>query len=466
MMAAVVVVVIVMGLGLAFMSESIFRTRSEMSERHMDDGLRTCDTAIEQARRFLFLYRQNSTWPWNDILQYNQNFHFNQEASVKLRWKQLKDANQLTYKGIAQVPAQTWPEAPVPSGSRTSPASVPTIFGVFAGYMDRGAWYMSVRDNDEEADGNMLADTDGILVLSVTAVMQDGSARTVEARLRFEPPTFSPQGAIVTNGTANIGGDFTARPTGGATHADVMSNGSINFSGNSLTIEGTAYAYGSISGAPSGVQNIQSGAPKVAMPITDPSYYKPLASYILKSDGSVENSAGAQISPPGADFYNFKFQSGAWKVTGATPLPPPSVYYIEGDFSMAGNGTWTATLIITGSAAIQGTGSGWNYNSTMGNVAILAGKDLSLKGNATMTGVLVAGEQALVQGNATLTGAIIATDKADASSVVTTTSDFDTNLSENDSYMGSGVINYPGPQSTFLVVPKDSLELVYSRRIR
>ena len=83
-----------------------------------------------------------------------------------------------------------------------------------------------------------------------------------------------------------------------------------------------------------------------------------------------------------------------------------------------------------------------------------------------MAGSLVAGEQAQVQGNATLTGSIIATDKADASSTVTTTSDFDTNSTDNDTYMGSGVINYPGPQSTFLVVPKDSLELIYTRRIR
>jgi hypothetical protein len=468
MMAAIVVVVMVMGLGLAFMGESIFRTRSEMSERHMDDGQRMCDTAVEQARRFLFLYKWNNTWSWNEILVYNQNMLWNNEQGVKDLWKQMKSSGQLSYKGMAQTPAQTWPEAPVPSGSKVMPTSTPTVFGVFSEYMGKGAWYMTVRDNHGESteDANPFTDFDNIVVVSVVAVMQDGTSRAVEARLRFEPPMFSPQGAIVTNGTANIGGDFRAVPTGSATNADVMSNGSINFNGNSVTIEGTAYAFGSVSGAPSGVQNIQSGAPKVNMPVTDPTFYKPLATYILKANGSVTNAAGTEISPAGADFYNFKFQNGAWKVTGDSPLPPVTVYYIETDFSMAGNGTWNATLIVEKSVDLQGNSTGWSFGPAMGNVAIIAGKDLLVRGNSNMTGVLVAGEQATVQGSATLTGSIVATDKADTSQVVSTTNDFSTNTNDNDIYMGSATIRYPGPQSTFLVVPKDSLDLIYTRKLR
>jgi hypothetical protein len=461
MLAAIVVVVIVMGLGLAFMGESIFRSRSELTERHHDDGLRMCDAAIEQARRFLFLYKQNNTWAWDDILQYCHNMRFNDEIGVKADYQTLKSANQLTYKGYAQVPAQTWPEAPVPSGSRTTPSGTPVIFGVFSGYMDKGAWYMTIRDNSDEADGNMLDDTDDTLVVSVTSVMMDGVARTVEARVRFEPPTFTPQGAIVTNGTANLAGNMKVMKAGTAVTADVISNGSIIFTGNSVTVEGSAMAFGTITGAPSGVESFQTGTPKVSMPIGDPAFYKPLANYILKSNGSVQNSAGAQISPPGASFYNFSFGSGSWSMTGDDPLPPPGVYYLEGDFDMTGKGTFNATLIVEGSVNVRGTGVGWNVTGSTGGVTLIAGTDIKINGNATINGVILANEQMFMNGNATINGAAVALDKGDTSPLVSTTSDFD-----DDEFGGSARINYPGPQSTFLVVPKDSLELVYTRRIK
>lgn len=464
LLVAVLVVILVMGLGLAFMGESIFRTRQEMTERSLDTGLRMCDAAVEQARRFLHLYRNDNSWPWPDILRYNETFPHNNPTAVMALWVSRRDAGRLTVNGFSETVAQTWPEAPVPA-DKQAPATPSTVFGVFSEYLG-GTWFMSVRDNlDEPAEGALqdpLKDTDDVLIVSVTAILRDRSMRAVEACLRFEPPNFAPKGAIVTNGTANIYGNLTISTAPGVENADVISNGNLIFNGNSVSIQGKASAYGTITGAPSGVRDgFAPNSPKAMMPIGDPEYYKPLAAYILKSDGSVVNQAGASLSPPGAPFYNFSHSGGGWSVTSETPQPPAGVYYIEGDFDMTGNGRFSATLIVTGSVNVRGNSTGWDIGAAMGNVCILAGKDFKMNGNSTLRGVVVAGEQISMSGNATVdSGALIALDKGDASSLVSSTSSFD------DAFGGSSTITYPGPQSTFLQVPTDCLELIYTRRIK
>jgi hypothetical protein len=463
-MVAVLVVLLVLGLGLAYLGETVFRSRQEMTERSLDSGLRMCDAGIEQARRFLHLYRYNNTWSWNDILQYNVGFPHNNPTAVMARWVAKRDAGLLVVKGHSEVVAQTWPEAPVPPDPRT-PGAPATVFGVFSDYT-HGAWFMSVRDNvDEPAEGasqDPLKDTDDILIVSVTAILRDRSMRAVEARLRFTPPNFTPQGAIITNGSAQIYGNLTVAAGPGVSNADVIANGNLVFNGNSVVVQGKASAFGTISGAPSGVRDgFQPNAPKALMPLGDPEYYKPLAAYILKSDGSVVNQAGAPLSPPGAPFYNFSHSASGWSVSSGTPQPPAGVYYIDGDFDMTGNGRFNATLIVTGSANIRGNGSGWDVGAAMGNVVMLCGRDFKMNGNSTLRGVVVAGEQISMNGNASVdAGALVALDKSDTSNLVAATSTFD------DAFGGSATVTYPGPQSTFLQVPMDSLELIYTRRIK
>jgi hypothetical protein len=410
----------------------------------------------------LYLYKRNNTWSYSDILQYNSAFVANSPGPTKTLWEQRRAEGRLVINRVAEVMASTWPEAPVPA-NRTVPASTPTVFGVFS-YFSGGAWYMMVRDNmDEPAEGvaqNPMEDTDQVLMVYVTAILLDGTTRCVEARIRHTPPDYKPQGAIVTNGTVELGGNVTIQPAPGVPNADVISNGSLIFSGSSVSVTGNVTAFGTISGSTTGVTgNVVSGAPKAPMPVTDPYYYKPMASYIMTSDGRVTDPMGNTLAI--GTYYNFSYSSGMWKISSSTPLPPAVVYFIEGDFELTGNGTFTATLLVTGSVTMQGTGSGMSLTGATGNVALVCGQDFKMTGNSTLTGVVVAQEQAWMSGNSSIqNGAVIARDVSDYSPTVSTKSNV------YDKFGGSSTITYAGPQSTFLQVESDSLELMYTRRIK
>jgi type II secretory pathway pseudopilin PulG len=475
LLVALVVVIMVMGIGLAFMGESIFRSKSAHQERELDDGLRIADAAIEQARRFMFLYKANNTWSWDNILTYCNTFpptNCDDTSSInslansdKGIWTITKNANGMTVDNMAERLAQTWPEAPVPPNPTTPVSSGQvgyhgpnTVFGVWTKYGE-GAWFMVIKDNDDEIGvQNYTHDSDNQVYVYVTVVMRDFTMRTIEALIKFQPPTYSPQGAIVTNGTMELYGNVNVRPGLGVLNADVISNGNIVLTG-SPTVHGSAMAYGTITGSTTGVSgNVVSGNPKSTMPNGDVSLYKPLANYLLLSDGRVTDQAGTTLAT--GSFYNFSYSSGSWHVTGDSPRPPVAVYYIEGNFDMVGRGTWNATLLVTGNADVRGTGAGWTFGPAMGNVAIVAGTDFKMNGNSSLTGIIVANEQIAMNGNATVNGALIALDKADTSSLVSTSSSFD------DSFGGSATIVYPGPQSTFLQVDRDTCDLIYTRKVK
>lgn len=459
MLLAVVIVVMVMGLGLAFMGESIFRSRAELTERQLDEGLRICDGAVEQARRFLFLYRSSGTWSWNEILQYNSSMPYNDPNAVMAIWEQRKASGRLIVNDMSEVIASTWPEAPLPANRTVPPTNGPsTVFGVFSDF-GGGTWYMTVRNNSDDPGG--LTDTDGFIMISVTAIMRDKTIRAIEARVKTQDPLYTPQAAIVTNGSMQIGGNLSVQTNPGTSAADVHSNGSITFNGGSASVQGNVSAFGSISGSPSGIRDgVTPNAGKMTLPIGDPAYYKPQADFILRSDGSVTSPSGTLISPAGASFYNFTHGAGGWSVSGDTPLPPSATYYIEGDLDMTGRGRFNATLIVTGSANIRGQGSGWTLGPAIGNVVMIAGGDFKMNGDSTLTGTVLANEQISMNGNATVDGSLIALDKSDTSSLVTTSSDF------ADQFGGSAVVKYSGGQSTLLAVERNSADLINTRRIR
>jgi hypothetical protein len=196
------------------------------------------------------------------------------------------------------------------------------------------------------------------------------------------------------------------------------------------------------------------------MPIGDPKYYKPLAQYILRSDGSVTDQAGNLLSPAGASFYNFSHGSGGWSVSGDSPLPPSAVYFIEGDLDMTGRGQFNATMLVTGSVNLRGTGSGWTLGAAMANIVFVTGGDFKINGNGFVVGTILANEQVSMNGNATVEGSLIALDSANNHTLVEVTSEF------SDDFSGSAVVRYEGGRSTFLQVSQDSVDLKFTRRIK
>jgi hypothetical protein len=195
------------------------------------------------------------------------------------------------------------------------------------------------------------------------------------------------------------------------------------------------------------------------MPDGDPTHYKSYADYILKADGTVTDSLGTPVSV--GTWFNFTFSGGQWQSTSRTPIPPTSTLYFETDVKIQGNCVFTNTMIIEGSLELRGTGSGADFDPSLGGVSVLAGGDIKISGNAEISGFVVAREQISLKGNCDIVdGGAISIDEFDNSSVVTTTSSFDNTVE------GNPTIQYKGNVATFLKVPVYSLDLQAVRRLK
>lgn len=447
---ALVVVMMVVALGGAYLGMNVTNAQTASAARAIDQAQHITDAALDQARRFLFVYRDRGTWPWNEILLYNSGFSTDPLALRSAAMQVIRSG------GAGGTVASTWPEAPVPA-NRTVPASLPTVFGVHTVY-GRGAWYMVVRNNPEDADP--LVDADNVLVVIVIATMPDGEQRAVEARVRFDPPAFMPEGAILSNGSLKIGGSVEIKTASGTPAADVYVNANSLIQGGGVKIEGKVAATGSIAvdGSPNIRDGIAPGSPRVELPTGDPEAYRSYATYIFKNNGTVTNASGTSLGS--ANWNGFQFTGGKWSTNGGSP--PPGVYYFETDLSVAGNGTYQVTFLVQGSVTISGTPNAKpDITPFLAGVSFLAGGDIKMTGNAETSGFLVAREQLFLKGNIRIKdGGAISLDEFDNSSVVSTTSEFENSIE------GNPTITYKGGVSTFLKKQLYSLKLDGLRKIK
>jgi type II secretory pathway pseudopilin PulG len=449
-LVALIVVVLVVALGLAYLGINVGYARTASAARAVDQAQHIADAALDQARRFLFVYRDEGTWSWNEILQYNAGFS---SDPVEVRAAAVR---VLRGGGAGGVAASTWPEAPVPA-NRTVPASLPTVFGVHTQY-GKGAWYTVIRNNPEDPDP--FVDTDDTLLVIVIATMPDGEQRGVEAQVKYDPPAFTPQGAILSNGSLKIGGSVAVKTSAGTDAADVYVNANSWIEGDGVKIEGRVAATGSIDveGSPSIRDGIAPGSPRVVLPVGNPEAYRSYATHVFRSDGTVTDAYG---TPLGVGTWNdFRFASGGWSTTGGRP--PAGAYFFETDLSISGNGTFRNTFIAAGSIAVSGTPAARpDITPFLDGVSFLAGGDLRMTGNAEIRGFAIAREQLFLRGNIRIVdGGAIALDEFDRSSVVSTTSEFENSIE------GNPTIVYKGGTSTFLHKQVYSLKLEALRRIR
>jgi hypothetical protein len=460
LLAAITLTIMVFALGYALLSEVVFRSKTELALRRSDEALRLCDTGLEQARRWLWLYRNTNAWPWNDILAYNQGL-----STDARTWKA---ASLAMLRAHAESPtsanrAASWPEAPVPAGSLTVPATVPTYFGIPAIYGQgpgAGAFVIVVRNNPEDA-GGPLSDTDGQLAVFITATMQDGIQRQVEARLRFEPPLFVPAGAVISGGTARIWGNMTVEGTGaGAGNANIISNANVEFGGNAH-VDGKVIAFGSVitDGSAQATNGTAEGAGRFALPDADPARYRPLAPYVFHSDGRVEQVGLGTIAIGTWKGWTYDVLAGMWTSSIRDGSMPYATYYFEGSIRLSGQAWINGTAIVEGNVELHGQGASVpSIVSSLGNVAILAGGDIFANGAVTLTGTVIAREQVRLNGNFTITGSIISVNEFDHSQLVSTTDSYENILS------GSARIIFPGGHETFLPTDAAACTLVFVRR--
>jgi len=239
LLISVIVVLLSIGIGGAFMAQSLVASREQQNVIEADEALVMCDAGMERTRQALDYYRgadgSGVKWSWDGILTYCSAVSKDPIAIRKDYQSRIKDANFTAYaskawdtkywQGSAAVLAsKTIP----PSGnSNNIPASTdPTTGNVFIGWNQpyhRGAIHVQISNNGGTGD-TATHDADGQVLITVTATLPSGIQRQIEGLLTIPPPSSSST-PLTVNGLAAV-----------------VSNDVVDSNGN-ITVDGRDYDY-------------------------------------------------------------------------------------------------------------------------------------------------------------------------------------------------------------------------------
>jgi formylmethanofuran dehydrogenase subunit C len=252
------------------------------------------------------------------------------------------------------------------------------------------------------------------------------------------------EAAIMSEGTLTVPGNPEVSGSAGSVHANgnISISGSPDISGN-LSTAGSLYGSGNVGGTTT------AGAPRRTVPTVDPRVVWQLHArsatysgswYDLCPDGTVRlptgtsPCAGTVVADASSDeFRGFKLSGDNWDVSGSSGVYHGVYYAYRKNIKVSGNpGTssnpWQATLIAegevtstSGSCAQRSRGDieisgNTSLTSFLGDLALIAGRDIKVSGNPNQTyaGLFTALEQVDVSGNPQLIGAIISSTTCDS----------------------------------------------------
>ena len=210
-------------------------------------------------------------------------------------------------------------------------------------------------------NGQLTTDGNTQIVVQAVGYATDGSMTTLEALI---VPVDAP--AIIANGDLTVQGNPDVVGTNGSVHAnaDLYVGGSATVSGNATATGGYKESGNpSIGGYSGGAQSTQ------PVPQVNALDYKPLADYILTSDGKMTDGVGIVMCDASADANACEAAGYMWVFAGANGWTATSVgansddhtYYAETDLAMTGNmgsngNPLNITLIAEGNIKIAGNG--------------------------------------------------------------------------------------------------------------
>ncbi len=220
LLIAVILVMLALGLGAAFLSETVFRSKTQSAAHRADEALMICDAALEKARRALYQYRFANTWSWDDILEYSSKVVETTPEQIKADFQARVSTPQFStyFANMAanQTGLNTVNEVPLPADKKNPSASDPTNNGVFIGWnvpYSNGAFHILVKDNVNDIDpsNSPLIDGDGIVVLVITATLRDGTQRRIESTIdyNYHPLTANGLAAILANSDLDLTGNIS-----------------------------------------------------------------------------------------------------------------------------------------------------------------------------------------------------------------------------------------------------------------
>ncbi len=293
--------------------------------------------------------------------------------------------------------------------------------------LGNGFYTVTALDNNDDADQTTDSD-DRIFVRSVGR--QNGAVSMIQVTVTARAGAGGALGGIITEDDLALPGD--ANVTGAC--GNVHSNGDMDVSGNpTIDQDLTAQGVVTIGGSPTVWGSITSGAAAQTIPYFNPADYASYASYQLRSDGKVYNDSSVMVADANSSLWNGWLydadggEHGAGKWDLSSDNTENGMLYIEGDVAVSSNDpNWRTTLVATGSIELSGNfgiinEQNGSHPQGVQNLLFVAGLDLKINGNPDQSwakGVMAAGEQIQVSGNPNLTGALIASDFSHMSTTV------------------------------------------------
>jgi hypothetical protein len=285
-----------------------------------------------------------------------------------------------------------------------------------------GGYFSATIIDNNDGDSNLLNDNDDMVTLNVISTMPDGSVSEVQALVRFKPPVFAPETAVLCGGAMSLGGSSLVTGTNGSIYAA----GCVTISGSAGCAQDVYSAQTITGGDPA---KNHSGAAAPDLPVINPSSYSAYADYELRTNGDVWSKSTNSVigtADKTTAVAGWKYDSAKkdWDNDG-TPLNG-TFYVVDGNLKLTGNvGTtavpWRATLLVngesssTGKVEFKGTG-GAGTNMVPDDVGhdsygiiLLAQNNVDIGGNFGSSGGLIAThEQIKLSGTANINGALVA----------------------------------------------------------
>lgn len=435
LMLTVVVVVIVMGLSAAMLSENLFSTKTQAESMSSEEAQLICDAALDRARQALFNYRKTNDAAWSALFAWSRTcedktpggdsniplFSSNvvkdpltgKETSPQgdfiLNWKLTSPeriAEEYATDPTVQVDKKKYNM--LTDANSTIPTNFADLFCKLIPF-NRGAYHVVLVDNDDQhgdgidhdGDGELydvevvtdpvtgavildetpdpatfvsdpLIDGDRQAFLIVTAVLPNGTMRQNVVLVSFPPRKSSEDDAVKTNGSAVMGGAYAILGTKGSIHVGENLSGN---GGNNAVVAVSADAVGTntLTMANPPPDGINSGVAPKPVPALDIPFF---------SSPDFEHAAHVVILKK-----NGTIQKGA-AVSGAT-FPFTSNLEADGTrtWKLSGNTTPTSAIYYV-EGNFQATGQG---NATPYKMSVVAEGNVHLGGNVSFSAYEVNG---------------------------------------------------------------------------
>ncbi len=345
LLMATIVVIIVAGIGGAFLTESLFRRNAQFTLNQGDEAQLICDAAMEKVRRGLFIYRRNGNTN-QDIINWCNTAPVNTWSSYDIRMD----------LGTAGIPSSKWASATFQnyfsSTSQSSQAGNDT--GIDAPVFGSPDFFLA--SNRPLAGGAFFAmvtgTPDGKLLVDITATLRSGIQRKVEGVMSYDanttPGKFPKLAAIVVGGPSTFSGnntvngqDFNYDPSNPGTPVlannpavpAVMGNGAIGYGGaakaggfDPSNPVGTGLAPARGGSAGSLQQNVTDWSALNAPPAdgspTPKNFPASPDSAMQLPDGTLKATAQAQ-----GTYFTSQGAYGAYLAANGGSMPPGAVVY-------------------------------------------------------------------------------------------------------------------------------------------